>query len=55
LKNSSGQQAICENAMPSRDCAAQSETYILLGMAGLDAFDADAQAQPPHGQLAQVE
>jgi hypothetical protein len=28
---------------------------ILLGMAGLDAFDADAQAQPPDGELTQVE
>src|SRR5487761_104517 len=28
---------------------------ILLRMARLDAFDADAQAQPPHGELAQVE
>ena len=28
---------------------------VLLRMAGLDAFDADAQPKPPHGQLAQVE
>ena len=30
-------------------------TAILLGMAGLDALDADTQAQPPDGELAQVE
>src|SRR5262249_13805996 len=40
--------------------AAQSEvhafvTAVLLGMARLDAFDADAQAEPPDRQLAQVE
>ena len=28
---------------------------VLLGVAGADALDADAQAQPPHGQLAQAE
>ena len=28
---------------------------ILLGMAGLDAFDADAQAKPPDGEFAEVE
>ena len=28
-------------------------TAILLRMARLDAFDADAEAQPPHGELAQ--
>jgi hypothetical protein len=27
---------------------------ILLRMAGLDAFDANAQAQPPDGELAQM-
>jgi hypothetical protein len=30
-------------------------TAILLGMAGLNAFDANAQAQPPDGEFAQVE
>lgn len=30
-------------------------TAILLGMAGLDALDADAQAQPPDGERGQVE
>jgi hypothetical protein len=30
-------------------------TAVLLGMARLDAFDADAQPQPLHGELAQVE
>ena len=30
-------------------------TTILLGMAGLDAFNADSQAQPPHRELAQIE
>jgi hypothetical protein len=30
-------------------------TPILLWMGGLDPFDADAQAEPPHGQLAQME
>jgi hypothetical protein len=29
-------------------------TAILLGMAGLNAFDANAQAEPPDGELAQV-
>lgn len=29
-------------------------TPVLLRMSGLDAFDADAQAQPPHRELAQV-
>jgi hypothetical protein len=28
---------------------------VLLGMAWLNAFDADAQAQPPHCQLAEIE
>ncbi len=28
---------------------------ILLGMAGLDALNTDPQAEPPHGELAQVE
>ena len=27
---------------------------VLLRMAGLDPFDADAQAQPPHRELAQI-
>ena len=30
-------------------------TAILLGMAGLDSFDADPQAQPPNGEFAEVE
>ena len=30
-------------------------TAVLLRMAGLDAFDANAQAEPPDGELAQVE
>ena len=30
-------------------------TPVLLRMGGFDPFDADAQAQPPHGELAQVE
>jgi hypothetical protein len=30
-------------------------TTILLGSTGLDAFDADPQAEPPHRQLAPVE
>jgi hypothetical protein len=30
-------------------------TAVLLGMARLDAFDADSQTQPPDGKLAQVE
>jgi hypothetical protein len=28
---------------------------ILLRMTGLDAFDADAQTQPPDGELGKVE
>src|SRR5580704_4575580 len=28
---------------------------VLLGMSGLDAFNADPQAEPPDGELAQVE
>jgi hypothetical protein len=28
---------------------------VLLGMAGLNAFDGDAQAQPPNGKLGEVE
>lgn len=28
---------------------------VLLGMAGLDTFDMDAKAQPPHRELAQAE
>jgi hypothetical protein len=28
---------------------------VLLGMTGLDAFDADAQAQPPHRELGEIE
>src|SRR5689334_25391875 len=28
---------------------------VLLGMTGANAFDADAQAQPPHRQLGEVE
>ena len=30
-------------------------TTILLGMTRLNAFDADPQSQPPHGEFAQVE
>src|SRR3954470_15835568 len=30
-------------------------TAVLLGMAGLDALDADAQPQPPDGKLGEVE
>jgi hypothetical protein len=30
-------------------------TAILLGMARLDPFDADAQAEPPDRELAQIE
>ena len=30
-------------------------TTVLLGMAGLDAFDANAQTQPSHREFAQVE
>jgi hypothetical protein len=30
-------------------------TTILLGMTWLDAFDANAEAKPPDGELAQVE
>jgi hypothetical protein len=30
-------------------------TAVLLRMGGLDAFDANAQTQPPHRQLAKVE
>jgi len=30
-------------------------TPVLLRMGRFDPFDADAQAQPPHGELAQVE
>ena len=28
---------------------------VLLRVAGLDAFDADAKTQPPHGELGQAE
>ena len=30
-------------------------TAILLGMAGLDSFHADAEAKPPNGELAEME
>jgi hypothetical protein len=30
------------------------KTAILLGMTGLDSFDADAQAQPPDGELTEM-
>ena len=30
-------------------------TAVLLGMARLDAFDANAEAQPPHGEVVEVE